>query len=256
MQNTNRPTLGIRPSTERTPPSAPNINKVQEDLARLAQQKESLEKRLGAVGAEVDDRGPIERLFNFRQNQGALGNIFEALDRPGQAIKGAFIGAQEGDLIGGAWQGLSGELDIRGAEFLKEMGMITERDFDQMGGVEKFVVNLIVDRIFDPLRWMPKGSFANGLKAVNQKIGAMIAGKASGNQLYQGLTAQKLMLASEDFASQVEALATASNISLEDASVQVLDVWKSKGFVLEEGSKYLDQISLDVLDEKNGKTIA
>ena len=214
-----------------------------DDFQRLEQQYQALATRLGAAGAEVDDRGPIERLFNFRQNQGALGNIFEALDRPGQTIKGAILGAQEGDLIAGAWQGLSGELDLRGSEFLKELGVITEADLDNMGGFERFAVNMLVDRIFDPLRWMPKGAISGAISAVNKKIGSLIAGKAPITEVHQSYAAKQLMIASEDFSSEVSAFMDTGD-SLETASQKVIESWKASGRLLEDGSEYLNKIKL------------
>lgn len=227
----------------------------QSDLERLNQQYEALSKRLGGVEAEVDDRGPLEKLFNTRQSQGTLGNIFEVLDRPGQAVKGALIGAQEGDVISGAMEGLAGELDIRGAEFVKELGMISEFDFENMGGVEKFVVNIVVDRIFDPLRWMKPGTVTGALSALNKKIGSMIAGKASANQVYQSMASRQLLMASEDFSTEVSQAMTGTGLSLEDASNQVIESWKTKGLLLEDGNEYLNKISIDKLDPQTGKAV-
>jgi hypothetical protein len=217
------------------------------DYQVLEQQYEALAARLGAVGAEVDDRGPIEKLLNLRQNQGALGNIFEALDRPGQTIKGAILGASEGDIIGGAWAGLSGELDIRGAEFIKELGIITEADFEQMGGLQKFAVNMIVDRIFDPLRWLPKGTISGGLSALNKKIGSMIANKAPAKEVYQSYAARQLMVVSEKFSAQVDALVEGGS-SLEDASQKVINDWIADGTLLPDGDAYLNKIKLATKD--------
>jgi hypothetical protein len=223
------------------------------DLQRVDQQYGALTTRLEAVGAEVDDRGPFEKLLNLRQKQGVMGNIFETLDRPGQAIKGAILGAQEGDIIGGAWQGLSGELDVRGAEFLKELGMISESGLENMGGVEKFVINMVVDRIFDPLRLIPKGTISGALSAVNKKLGSMIAGKSSAKEVYQTYTAKQLMQVSEDFSGQVQSLVD-SGVSLEEAGNQVIQSWREKGLLLEDGSEYLNKIQLDKLDDA-GKPI-
>ena len=225
----------------------------QSDFERITKQYEALTKRLGGVEAEVDDRGPIEKLLNTRQSQGALGNIFEVLDRPGQALKGALIGAQEGDIIGGAMEGLSGELDIRGAEFVKELGLITEQDFENMGGVEKFVVNMVVDRIFDPLTYLAPGTITGALSALNKKIGGLIAGKSSTKQVYQSLASRQLLLASEDFSTEVSQAMRGTNLSLDDASNQVIESWKAKGLLLEDGNEYLNKITLKVIDPVTGK---
>jgi hypothetical protein len=218
------------------------------DQQVLEQQYEALSARLGAVGAEVDDRGPIEKMFNFRQQQGALGNIFEVLDRPSQTVKGAILGAQEGDIIGGAWQGFSGELDIRGAEFIKELGIISERDFEEMGGVQKFAVNLLVDRIFDPLRWLPAGTLTGAISALNKKIGSMIAGKSSAKEVYQSYAARQLMAVNESFSNQVQDFVS-QGLSSDEASQKAMELWKQKGLLLEDGNQYLSEIQLDKLDE-------
>jgi hypothetical protein len=223
------------------------------DAQRIEQQMGALTTRLEAVGAEIDDRGPFEKLLNLRQDQRAIGNIFELLDRPTQTIKGAIIGATEGDILAGAWQGLSGELDIRGVEFLEKVGVINEDELERMGGVEKFIANIVIDRVLDPLFWMPRGTLTGAISAVNKKLGGMIAGKSSAREVYQTYTAKQLMQVSEDFSGEVQNLVN-QGISLEEASNQIIQSWREKGLLLEDGSEYLNKIQLDKLDEA-GKPI-
>jgi hypothetical protein len=224
----------------------------QADLARLQQQYEALGVRLEGVGAEVDDRGPLEKLLNLRQKQGTLGNIFEVMDRAGQTVKGGILGAQEGDIIGGAWQGLSGELDIRGAEFANELGLIDDETFENMGGVEKFVVNMVVDRIFDPLRLLPKGALTGGISKLNQKLGAMIAGKSSARQVYQTHAALTLAESSEEFSSAVQTYAETNSVPLEEAYNQIFGQWVEAKKIISEADpvqmNYLNKITMTAAD--------
>lgn len=139
------------------------------DLQRLETQYGNLAARLEAVGAPVDDRGLVGKALNLQQGQGALLNIFEVLNRPVQTVKGGIVGALEGDLLGGAWRGLSGQESMTGLEFQKELGMVTDFDIENMSGVESFLRNLGTDLLLDPLTYIPAGTFVKGFKKLTTK---------------------------------------------------------------------------------------
>jgi hypothetical protein len=138
-------------------------------LETLQRQYDNLAARLEAVGAPADDRNILERGLNLNQDQKFLGNLFEVLNRPVQTVKGGIIGALEGDLLGGAWQGLSGQRELTGLDVQKELGLITEQDIENMGGFESFVRNITTDLLLDPLFYIPAGTFIKGFKKLTTK---------------------------------------------------------------------------------------
>ncbi len=131
----------------------------------LQTQYDNLTARLGAVGAPSDDRGLVGKLLNLEQDQGTIGDLFEVLDRPGQAIKSGIVAAQQGEnLFGGLWEGFSGQNDMTGLEFQKDLGWVTDLQMEQMGGGEKFFRNFATDLLTDPLTYLPAGFFTKGFK--------------------------------------------------------------------------------------------
>ena len=140
--------------------------KTTEDI--LNTQFENLSARLGAVGAPVDDRGPIGRLLNLEQNQGMIMDIFEVIDRPGQAVKGALAEmATGGNVATGFLQGLAGQTDRTGVEFLVETGALSEGDVKNMSGVQTFMFNMATDILTDPLTYIPAGLIKRTLDKLN-----------------------------------------------------------------------------------------
>jgi hypothetical protein len=59
-------------------------------------------------------------------------------DRPGQAVKGAITGAQEGNPLAGFYEGLTGQRDQTGLDLQVSLGITTESEIESMTGVEKF----------------------------------------------------------------------------------------------------------------------
>ena len=133
----------------------------------LQTQYDNLSARLGAVGAPVDDRGPIGRFLNLEQDQGFIMDVFEIIDRPGQAVKG-FIAPEEGaDPITGFFQGLAGQTDRTGLEVLEQTGALTEAQIENMDGFQQFAVNVGFDIFTDPLTYIPAGTIGKVLNKLN-----------------------------------------------------------------------------------------
>jgi hypothetical protein len=151
--------LGLKKTTSKT------TGKTTEEI--LNTQYENLSARLGAVGAPVDDRGPIGRVLNLEQNQNMLMDIFEVIDRPGQAVKGFLAPTQGANPFEGFLQGLAGQTDRTGVEFLEDAGIVTQSEIDRMGGVQKFAVNLATDIVTDPLTFIPAGAIKKTLSKLN-----------------------------------------------------------------------------------------
>ncbi len=156
------PTIGKQP-----------LKKPQTTEDILNTQYENLTARLGAVGAPVDDRGIVGKLLNLEQDQGFLMDIFEVIDRPGQAVKG-FLSPTEGDdPFTGFAKGLAGMTDRTGTDFLVDTGLMSETELEKSSGAAKFALNVGIDMLTDPLTYIPAGSIKKVLDKLNPfEIGA------------------------------------------------------------------------------------
>jgi phosphoribosylformylglycinamidine (FGAM) synthase PurS component len=134
----------------------------------LNTQFENLSARLGAVGAPVDDRGFVGRALNLEQNQGFFMDILEVIDRPGQAVKGALVAGVEGtNPFTAALEGIAGKTDQSGLEFLTNLEVFTPEQVEGMDPVGKFIANIGVDILTDPLTYIPAGSIKKVLGKLN-----------------------------------------------------------------------------------------
>ena len=98
---------------------------------------------------EIDERGPIERLFNLREKQNPLFDFFEVIGRPQQALFGGIKAAVTGDDVGKAIkEGITGDQYVRFKEILHEMGM---DDSDKLGIDD--VIGFAGDVFFDPMNF-------------------------------------------------------------------------------------------------------
>jgi len=164
-------------------------DEVDKTLKSLEKQRANLEKRLLAegidpetLGGEVDNRNIIEKALNLNPDQGLLMDFFEIIDRPVQAVKSALVAGKKGDtFLQGFAQGLSGESEISGSEFLKELTGMQPTE-----GVGKFVTDVAADIVFDPLTYLPAGILAKGISKLNKlggrpatELGVEIAQKLS-----------------------------------------------------------------------------
>jgi hypothetical protein len=221
-------------------PTEPNtMNTVQTQYDNLTQ-------RLEAVGAPTDDRGAFGRFMNLEQDQGPLMDFFELWDRPGQAIKGAIVGAQKTNPFSGFYEGLTGKSDQTGLDFQVAMGLTTEQEIESMTGVEKFARNVLTDIITDPLTYLPAGTITGGIGKLNRKIGGMISGSSgigkASKEITEGFIAKQLMLVSDDFSRAIDDVVLATGKSADDAALEVLENFKKSGKVLDDGDEFLDKI--------------
>lgn len=123
----------------------------EEDKTRqaLESQRANLEQRLQGVGVdpndldEFDNRGFIKRALNIDEDKGLLMSTFEILNRPQQAVLSGLAGE-------GFIEGLTGENEISGVEFLDKVGVLDKREVD---GVGAFAINMAVGMATDPLTY-------------------------------------------------------------------------------------------------------
>ena len=134
----------------------------------LLNQINNLKTRLAAGGVkatEVDDRNTIGKWLNLEKNQGLIGDLFEILDRPFQAIKTGIANSQEGGSFGeGAWEGFSGKKDT---EF-KDILMNTGNFEDEKGKLNLVdVLGVAGDVFLDPINYIPVAGWGKAAKVLD-----------------------------------------------------------------------------------------
>ena len=127
------------------------------------------------IDAEIDDRNAVEKFLNLRENQGFVGDAFELLDRPRNAVSNAYTSSDSSDeVLGNLFKGLTGEEYSEGRDILAKA---TGKDRDEFG----FWANLGVELVTDPLNWIiPTGLVDDAVKG-----GTKMAFK-SGDELLMG----------------------------------------------------------------------
>jgi len=90
-------------------------------------------------------------------------DFFEVINRPVEAVKSAIAAGIDGEsVLEASWKGLSGQEVTSGKEILKDLTGI-----DPQTGVGKFVADIGVDILLDPLTYLPAGFFIKGLKKLS-----------------------------------------------------------------------------------------
>jgi hypothetical protein len=153
--------------------ASPQSSLTQEEktLKSLEAQRRNLDERLRAegidpdtLGGEFDNRNLLEKALNLKPDQGLLMDFFEVINRPVEAVKGAIAAGVDGEsFLQGAWEGLSGQEVTSGKEILKDLTGI-----DPQTGVGKFVADIGVDILLDPLTYLPAGFFLKQFKKAGQ----------------------------------------------------------------------------------------
>jgi hypothetical protein len=123
----------------------PKAEKPQYDPAK---QVEGYQKRIAGAGqdpeAAVDTRNFVEKALNLTENQNALFDVFEIINRPQQAVFGGIEAAQKGTSVGeGIMKGLTGETDIRATELLQNAGFQKNLGTDAVG----FLLDVFADPV-------------------------------------------------------------------------------------------------------------
>jgi hypothetical protein len=138
----------------------------------LETQRNNLNERLLAEGidpdnlsGEFDNRNIIEKALNLTPDQGLLLDFFEVINRPVEAVKAGIMAGHNGeDVMNAAWEGLSGEVLTPGSEVASEI-----LDFQPETNVGKFLTDVGVDILLDPLTYVPAGILFKGLKKYTRR---------------------------------------------------------------------------------------
>jgi hypothetical protein len=175
-----------------------SLSQEEKTLKSLQSQRANLDARLRAegidpdtLGGEFDNRGFLEKALNLRPKQGVLMDFLEVINRPLEATKSGLLALVEGEnVFEGYYEGLSGqagegqEWGVRGSEFLKRLtGIEAKTD------VGKFITDVGVDILLDPLTYLPPGLIIKGFSKLG-KLGGKTILRESITQALQ-LTAKK-----------------------------------------------------------------
>lgn len=121
----------------------------EDDLQRqIANYKARLEAG-GVENPEADDRNALERLLNLEQDQGLIGDVFEILGRPQQAIFTGIKNSQEGgSFLEGMKEGITGNDETQFKDILMNTGNF-EDEKGKLNAVD--VLGFAGDVFLDPL---------------------------------------------------------------------------------------------------------
>lgn len=128
-------------------------------VSKTQSQSNNLDTRLKTVGMDTDTRNPVEKFLNLTPNQNVVFDIFELLDRPGQAIRNVLAPNQSdtSNLLENAWQGFTGQEKTSGQDLVNRL---IGKPAENASNLEKFGSGLLgfgAELITDPLNWVGVG---------------------------------------------------------------------------------------------------
>jgi hypothetical protein len=179
-------------------------------------QLEGYQKRLEASGIDpqeaTDSRNWLEKALNLTPDQNVFFDIFEILERPQQALFGAWKASQEGKDVKEAMKaGISGNDVVRFKEILHNYGMSDSEKKFGVDDVVGFLGDIFIDPIEIPMIVATGGSSAiakatakadDAADLVKTLSKAVDAGKASKETLEAAVKAAKVADSAVDAASK------------------------------------------------------
>ena len=169
-----------------------------------AKQVEGYKKRLSLSGIDpeeaTDSRNWLEKLLNLTPDQNVLFDVFEILERPQQALFGAWKAKQEGKDVKKALKaGITGNDVVRFKEILHNYGMSDSAEKFGADDVVGFLGDVLIDPIDIPLMPYKAGTKTVDIltDAVKQADDVLRAAKKAGKVGADLLPATKKLVKAE-----------------------------------------------------------
>lgn len=138
-------------------PKAPKLYDIKKSKAKYdpAKQSAGIKKRIEGAGQNVkealDNRNAVEKALNLKEDQNAIFDFFEILNRPQQALFGGIQAAIKGeDILTAAEAGIKGKTETRFKDILIDSGVVAE---SKNGWGWDDTLGLVGDVFIDPADW-------------------------------------------------------------------------------------------------------
>lgn len=239
-------------------------------ISKMDKQIKNKKTRLaaGGVNADLDSRNTLEKFLGLPEDQNILFDAFELLNRPQQALFGAWEAAQKGEDIGqAAWKNFKGDEETSFKDILMNYGMEDEKG--KLNAVD--VLGFVGDVLLDPvdLALIPvtgganlavsaadtAGDIAKGVKTTSKAVDALqTAGKVK--------KATGAAKASKNVASAIDTMSdlnvtrkSLADLAFEGVGKGIKGTAKLADTGIEKALRYLDETKGVTKKLDNGETV-
>ena len=152
------------PEYMKVPKAGETLSDKEKAIKSLESQRANLDERLAGLGKEADNRTLVEKALNLKPDAGIFMNFIDLINRPVESVKGLVSATIDKDPVTNpleeAVKGLSGERGM--TSFTEE---IIQKGFgvdtSNYSPVAKLALDIGGDILFDPLTYVPAGTFTS-----------------------------------------------------------------------------------------------